>query len=117
MDTKKKAKARKRIKSRVRGRVQGTAERPRLTVFRSNKQIYAQVIDDLAGRTLASASSLGKDGAEGAKLDQAAAVGKSIAEKAQAAGVSQVVFDRNGYLYHGRIQKLAEAAREGGLKF
>ena len=117
MDTKKKAKARKRIKSRVRGRVQGTSERPRLTVFRSNKQIYAQVIDDLAGRTLASASSLGKDGSEGAKLDQAVAVGKSIAEKAQAAGVSQVVFDRNGYLYHGRIQKLAEAAREGGLKF
>ena len=117
MDTKKKAKARKRIKSRVRGRVQGTAERPRLTVFRSNKQIYAQVIDDLAGQTLASASSLGKDGAECAKLDQATAVGKSIAEKAQAAGVSQVVFDRNGYLYHGRIQKLAEAAREGGLKF
>ena len=114
MDTKKKAKARKRIKSRVRGRVQGTAERPRLTVFRSNKQIYVQVIDDLAGQTLASASSLGKDGAEGAKLDQATAVGKSIAEKA---GVSQVVFDRNGYLYHGRIQKLAEAAREGGLKF
>ena len=117
MDTKKKAKARKRIKSRVRGRVQGTAERPRLTVFRSNKQIYVQVIDDLAGQTLASASSLSKDGTEGAKLDQAVAVGKSIAEKAQAAGVSQVVFDRNGYLYHGRIQKLAEAAREGGLKF
>ena len=78
MDTKKKAKARKRIKSRVRGRVQGTSERPRLTVFRSTKQIYAQVIDDLAGRTLASASSLGKDGAEGAKLDQAAAVGSRL---------------------------------------
>jgi len=116
MDTKKKAKARLRIKTRVRGRVQGTAERPRLTVFRSNKQIYAQVIDDLAGRTLAAASSLGDD-AKNAKLDQAAAVGKLIAEKAQAAGVTQVVFDRNGYLYHGRIQKLAEAAREGGLKF
>jgi large subunit ribosomal protein L18 len=116
MDTKKKAKARLRIKTRVRGRVQGTAERPRLTVFRSNKQIYAQVIDDLAGRTLAAASSLGDD-AKGAKLDQAATVGKLIAEKAQAAGITQVVFDRNGYLYHGRIQKLAEAAREGGLKF
>jgi large subunit ribosomal protein L18 len=116
MDTKKKAKARVRIKTRVRGRVQGTPERPRLTVFRSNKQIYAQVIDDLAGRTLAAASSLGGD-AGGAKLDQATAVGKLIAEKAQAAGVTQVVFDRNGYLYHGRIQKLAEAAREGGLKF
>ena len=117
MDTKKKAKARVRIKARVRGRVQGTASRPRLTVFRSNKQIYAQVIDDLAGRTLAAASSLGSDGAGGAKLDQAAAVGKLIAEKAQAAGINEVVFDRNGYLYHGRIQKLAEAAREGGLKF
>ena len=116
MDTKKKAKARLRIKTRVRGRVQGTAERPRLTVFRSNKQIYAQVIDDLAGRTLAAASSLGDD-AKGAKLDQAVTVGKLIAEKAQAAGITQVVFDRNGYLYHGRIQKLAEAAREGGLKF
>ena len=116
MDTKKKAKARVRIKTRVRGRVHGTAERPRLTVFRSNKQIYAQVIDDLAGRTLAAASSLGGNAA-GAKLDQAADVGKQIAEKAQAAGVTQVVFDRNGYLYHGRIQKLAEAAREGGLKF
>ena len=116
MDTKKKAKARLRIKSRVRGRVQGTAERPRLTVFRSNKQIYAQVIDDLAGRTLAAASSLGEK-ASGAKLDQAEAVGKLIAEKAQSAGITQVVFDRNGYLYHGRIQKLAEAAREGGLKF
>lgn len=117
MDTKKKAKARARIKTRVRGRVHGTSERPRLTVFRSNKQIYAQVIDDLAGRTLAAASSLGGDAAAGAKLDQAAAVGKQIAEKAQAAGITQVVFDRNGYLYHGRIQKLAEAAREGGLKF
>lgn len=117
MNTKKKAKARLRIKARVRGRVQGTAERPRLTVFRSNKQIYAQVIDDLAGRTLAAASSLGADAAKGAKLDQAATVGKMIAEKAQAAGIDQVVFDRNGYLYHGRIQKLAEAAREGGLKF
>jgi large subunit ribosomal protein L18 len=116
MDTKKKAKARLRIKSRVRGSIQGTAERPRLTVFRSNKQIYAQVIDDLAGRTLAAASSLGNN-EDGAKIDQAAAVGKLIAEKAQAAGITQVVFDRNGYLYHGRIQKLAEAAREGGLKF
>jgi large subunit ribosomal protein L18 len=116
MDTKKKAKARARIKARVRGSIQGTAERPRLTVFRSNKQIYAQVIDDLAGRTLAAASSLGSKEAN-AKLDQAAAVGKLIAEKAQEAGITQVVFDRNGYLYHGRIQKLAEAAREGGLKF
>jgi large subunit ribosomal protein L18 len=116
MDTKKKAKARARIKARVRGSIQGTAERPRLTVFRSNKQIYAQVIDDLAGRTLAAASSLGSKEAN-AKLDQAAAVGKMIAEKAQEAGITQVVFDRNGYLYHGRIQKLAEAAREGGLKF
>ena len=112
----KKTFSRNRIKRRVRGKIHGTAECPRLSVFRSNKQIYAQVIDDLAGRTLAAASSLGGDAA-GAKLDQAAAVGKLIAEKAQAAGVTQVVFDRNGYLYHGRIQKLAEAAREGGLKF
>ena len=113
----KKTFARNRVKRRVRGKIQGTSSCPRLSVFRSNKQIYAQVIDDLAGRTLAAASSLGTDAAKNAKLDQATAVGKMIAEKAQAAGITQVVFDRNGYLYHGRIQKLAEAAREGGLKF
>ena len=109
--------ARNRIKRRVRGKIQGTAECPRLSVFRSNKQIYAQIIDDRAGRTLAAAGSLGADEAKGAKLDQAAAVGKMIAEKAKAAGIETVVFDRNGYLYHGRVKSLAEAAREAGLKF
>lgn len=109
--------ARNRIKRRVRGKILGTAERPRLSVYRSNKQIYAQIIDDRAGKTLAAAGSLGTDEAKGPKLDQAAVVGKLIAEKAKAAGIESVVFDRNGYLYHGRVKNLAEAAREGGLKF
>jgi len=113
----KKTFSRNRIKRRVRGKVHGTAECPRLSVFRSNKQIYAQIIDDRAGRTLAAAGSLGADDANGPKLDQAAAVGKMIAEKAKAAGIESVVFDRNGYLYHGRVKSLAEAAREAGLKF
>ena len=113
----KKTFSRNRIKHRVRGKVHGTAECPRLSVFRSNKQIYAQIIDDRAGRTLAAAGSLGADDAKGPKLDQAAAVGKMIAEKAKAAGIESVVFDRNGYLYHGRVKSLAEAAREAGLKF
>jgi large subunit ribosomal protein L18 len=113
----KKTFARNRIKRRVRGKIQGTSECPRLSVFRSNKQIYAQIIDDRAGRTLAAAGSLGADEAKGPKLDQAAAVGKMIAEKAKAAGIETVVFDRNGYLYHGRVKSLAEAAREAGLKF
>jgi large subunit ribosomal protein L18 len=113
----KKTFARNRVKRRVRGKIQGTAARPRLSVFRSNKQIYVQIIDDREGRTLAAAGSLGDDAAKGAKIEQAAAVGKMIAEKAKAAGIEQVVFDRNGYLYHGRVKTLAEAAREGGLKF
>jgi large subunit ribosomal protein L18 len=113
----KKTFARNRVKRRVRGKIQGTAARPRLSVFRSNKQIYVQIIDDREGRTLAAAGSLGDDAAKGAKVEQAAAVGKMIAEKAKAAGIEQVVFDRNGYLYHGRVKTLAEAAREGGLKF
>jgi large subunit ribosomal protein L18 len=113
----KKTFARNRVKRRVRGKIQGTSERPRLSVFRSNKQIYVQIIDDREGRTLAAAGSLGDDAAKGAKIEQAAAVGKMIAEKAKAAGIEQVVFDRNGYLYHGRVKTLAEAAREGGLKF
>ena len=92
-----------------------TAERPRLSVFRSNKQIYAQVINDLTGKTLASASSLGLEAMP--KKEQAAKVGELLAEKAQAAGISQVVFDRNGYLYHGRVKELADGARKGGLKF
>jgi large subunit ribosomal protein L18 len=108
-----------RIKKRIRKIVNGTAERPRLNVFRSNKQIYAQLIDDLTGKTLMAVSSLTKDfaGTEGTKTEMAEKVGKAIAEKAVAAGISAVVFDRNGYLYHGRIKQLADAAREGGLKF
>ena len=104
---------------RIRKVVNGTAEKPRLTVFRSNKQIYAQVIDDLQGKTLAAASSRVKELAEQKvnKIEQAKLVGKLIAERCVAAGINDVVFDRNGYLYHGRIKSLAEAAREGGLKF
>ena len=113
----KKTFARSRIKRRVRGKIQGTADCPRLSVFRSNKQIYAQIIDDRAGRTIAAAASLGADDAKGPKLDQAKQVGLMIAEKAKSAGIETVVFDRNGYLYHGRVKTLAEAAREGGLKF
>ena len=104
-----------KIKARIRGRISGTPERPRLSVFRSNKQIYAQVINDLTGKTLASASSLGLE--KMPKKEQAAKVGELVAEKAQAAGVSAVVFDRNGYLYHGRVKELADGARKGGLKF
>ena len=104
-----------KIKLRIRKSVNGTAERPRLSVFRSNKQISAQVINDLTGKTLVAASSLGLE--KLAKVDQAKKVGELVAEKAKAAGVESVVFDRNGYLYHGRVQALADAAREGGLKF
>jgi len=109
---------RKRIKRGIRKNVTGTAERPRLTVFRSNAQIYAQIVDDVAGTTLASSGSLKKDAAQGVKrIEQAAIVGKDIAEKALSAGIKEVVFDRNGYLYHGRVKSLADSAREGGLKF
>ena len=105
-----------KIKRSVRSKISGTAERPRLTVFRSNKQIYAQVIDDTTCRTLAGASSLQiEDRAH--KKEIAAKVGEQIAKSAQEAGVQAVVFDRNGYLYHGRIKELADAARNGGLKF
>ena len=104
-----------KIKTRIRGKISGTASRPRLSVFRSNKQIYAQLVDDLSGKTLAAASSKGI--AEGTKSEIPAKVGKAIAEKAIAAGISEVVFDRNGYLFHGRVKSLADAAREGGLKF
>ena len=108
-----------RIKKRIRKVVSGTAERPRLNVFRSNKQIYAQLIDDLSGKTLMAVSSLNKDfaGAEGTKVEMAEKIGKAIAAKAIASGITAVVFDRNGYLYHGRVKQLADAAREGGLKF
>lgn len=109
----------KRRKTGIRKRVIGTPERPRLTVYRSARHIYAQVIDDLAGRTLASASTVAKGARaeHGGNVASAAEIGKSIAERAKAAGVEQVVFDRNGYRYHGRIKSLADAAREGGLKF
>ena len=113
--TTKKVERRIKIKYRVRKRISGTAERPRLSVFRSNKQIYAQVINDLTGTTLASASSLGLE--KMPKKEQAAKVGELVAANAIAAGVSAVVFDRNGYLYHGRVKELADAARNGGLKF
>ena len=113
--TTKKVERRIKIKFRIRKNVNGTAERPRLSVFRSNKQIYAQVINDLTGKTLASASALGLEAMP--KKEQAAKVGELLAEKAQAAGITQVVFDRNGYLYHGRVKELADGARKGGLKF
>ena len=108
---------RHRIHLRVRKKINGTQERPRLSVYRSNKAIYCQVIDDLKGHTLAAASSLDSSIGEGqTKTDEAKAVGKLIAEKAKSAGVSTVVFDRGGYLYHGRVKALAEGAREGGLQ-
>ena len=109
---------RAKIKRRIRKRVSGNADIPRLTVYRSNKQIYAQIVDDLKGITLVSASSqMMKETEKLPKIEQAAAVGKLIAEKALKAGVNQVVFDRNGYLYHGRVKSLADSARDGGLKF
>lgn len=109
---------RERIKKGIRKKLSGSSERPRLCVFRSNKGIYAQIIDDNAGKTLVSASSLSKDfTATGSKSDQSVAVGKLVAQKALEAGLSKVVFDRNGYLYHGRIKSLADAAREAGLIF
>src|SRR5215218_5855448 len=109
--------ARERRHRRVRGKVAGTAERPRLAVFRSNRGIFAQLVDDQTGKTLAGASWVTVKGAEGSKTDQARAVGKAIAEAAKSAGVESVVFDRGGYLYHGRVKALAEGAREGGLNF
>jgi large subunit ribosomal protein L18 len=110
--------ARKRRHKRVRGKVSGTVERPRLVVTRSNRGIVAQLVDDLQGRTLASASWLQvKKTFKGDKKSQAAEVGKLLAESAKQAKIESVVFDRGGYLYHGRVKALAEAAREGGLKF
>jgi large subunit ribosomal protein L18 len=113
--TTKKIERRIKIKYRIRKNVNGTAERPRMSVFRSNKQIYSQVINDLTGTTLASASSLGMETMP--KKEQAAKVGEMIAKKALEAGIEKVVFDRNGYLYHGRVKELADGARKGGLKF
>ena len=109
---------RDRIKKGIRKRISGSSERPRLSVYRSNKGIYAQIIDDVTGKPIVSASSLSKDfAAKGNKSDQSVAVGKAVAAKAVAAGIKDVVFDRNGYLYHGRVKSLAEGAREGGLNF
>ena len=110
--------ARGRIRERIRGKVRGTSERPRLAVFRSLKNIYAQVIDDSTGQTIVSASSREKDsGAKGANASAAKAVGALIAKKAKDKGVTRVVFDRGGYQYHGNIKALADAARENGLEF
>jgi large subunit ribosomal protein L18 len=107
-----------RIRRRIRKTVSGTTDRPRLSVFRSNKEIYAQIINDVDGKTLVSASSMDKDiTKEGTKTDVAKNVGTKLAEKAKAAGVETISFDRGGYLYHGRIKSLADGAREGGLKF
>lgn len=114
--------ARLKRKSRVRKKIKGTAEKPRLNVFRSNKHMYVQVIDDVAGKTLVAASTLSeeikvKTPEEGGKKSYAKEVGLLIARKAKAQGIESVVFDRNGFLYHGRIRAIAEGAREGGLKF
>ncbi|MGC8866499.1 MAG: 50S ribosomal protein L18 [Bacteroidales bacterium] len=110
---------RRRIKMSIRKRISGTPERPRLTVFRSNSQIYAQIVDDTKGITLVAASSMEKDFPKDkmTKVEQAKRVGKEIARKALEAGITQVVFDRNGFLYHGRVKALADSAREGGLIF
>lgn len=110
---------RQRIRYRIRKVVKGSSERPRLAVFRSNTNIYAQLIDDVRGVTLVSASSLESDirGKKMTKTEQALLVGKKIAEKALASGITEVAFDRGGFLYHGRVKALAEGAREGGLKF
>jgi len=110
--------ARLRRHRRVRGKVSGTAERPRLVVFRSNRGIEAQLVDDASGRTIVGASWLNvKKSFQGNKSEQAAEVGRVLAENAKKAGVERVVFDRAGYLYHGRVKALADAAREGGLEF
>jgi large subunit ribosomal protein L18 len=111
-----KVQRRTKIKKGIRSRIFGTPERPRLSVFRSNKQIYAQVIDDVHGKTIAAASSKNITD-KMTNVEVSAIVGKAIAEKALQAGISAVVFDRNGYLYHGRVKSLAEGAREGGLTF
>jgi large subunit ribosomal protein L18 len=110
--------ARERRHRRIRGKVAGTADRPRLAVFRSNKGIFAQLVDDASGRTIAGASWLGlAKSFKGNKVEQAGEVGKAVAAAAKKAGIDTVVFDRGGYLYHGRVKALAEGAREGGLKF
>ncbi len=117
MTTKKEVR-RLKLKMRIRKKISGTEKRPRLTVFRSNKEIYAQLIDDVKGVTLASASTMEKGfERKGTKTERAASVGKFIAERAKNLGIESIVFDRNGYLYHGRVKSLADSARENGLKF
>ncbi|OIN59048.1 50S ribosomal protein L18 [Arsenicibacter rosenii] len=114
----KKTERRQRIKYSIRAKISGTSERPRLSVFRSNKAIYAQLIDDVAGHTLAFASSSEiKSEANGFTVETAKQVGQRLAEKAAGKNITAVVFDRNGYLYHGKVKALADGAREGGLKF
>jgi len=108
---------RQRIKKSIRKKIAGTTERPRLSVFRSNSSIYAQIVDDSTGKTLVSASSLEIEGVKNATVEISKSVGQKLAEKATSSGISNVVFDRNGYLYHGRVKALAEGAREGGLQF
>ena len=113
-----KLKRRQRIKHRIRKIISGTATKPRLVVFRSNKEIYAQLIDDVAGKTLVAVSSREKgEETKGSKLEIAGAIGKSVGEKATKAGISTCAFDRNGYLFHGRVKALAEGARKAGLNF
>jgi large subunit ribosomal protein L18 len=117
MTTLTKREARLRRHRRVRAKVEGTAELPRLVVFRSNRGIFGQLVDDSAGRTLASAGWTSLAAASGSKTDQANEVGKALAAAAKKAGIDRCVFDRGGYLYHGRVKALAEGAREGGLQF
>jgi large subunit ribosomal protein L18 len=116
MATKKESR-RLKIKKSIRAKVSGTATKPRLSVFKSNKFIYAQIIDDVTGHTLVSSSSLEVSSDKSANIEISSSVGKKIAEKALSSGIQTVTFDRNGYLYHGKLKALAEGAREGGLKF
>ena len=110
---------RNKIRRRIRGRIEGNSTKPRLSVFRSNKEIYAQIIDDITGKTLVAASSRDKEfnSLSGNKIEISSAVGKKLGEKAVANGIETITFDRGGYLYHGRVKSLADGAREGGLKF
>lgn len=111
------SKSRLRIKKGIRNKISGTAQRPRISVFKSNTRIYAQIIDDENGHTLASASSSELGATKNTNVELSKEVGKKLAEKAVAAGITEVVFDRNGYIYHGKVKALADGAREGGLKF
>ena len=111
------SKSRLRIKRGIRNKISGTAERPRISVFKSNKRMYAQIIDDEAGHTMVSVSSVELEETKSANVELSKEVGKKLAEKAIASGITSVVFDRNGYVYHGKVKALADGAREGGLKF